>query len=269
MAFKKEVTMIYLNGQKLEVTTFPDNTSQVWKVPHLDELRFAYVRWVFSHEAEFLHLAQLKALLDTRNLESYLHIAYLPYGRQDKTVANDTTFALRPFATLLNSLKFKQITINDPHSDVALQLIKKSTADYPIRVIQRILYDLNIDKICYPDNGAYNKYTVAYNDFVVPMISGSKVRNQSTGVIEKYALYGDPEGCNVLVIDDICDGGMTFKLLAKDLLAAGAKSVVLFVTHGIFSKGLKTLTESGIKRIFTKDGEASEIQGQIVYRTIA
>ena len=58
---------------------------------------------------------------------------------------------------------------------------------------------------------------------------------------------------------------MTFKLLAKDLLAAGAKEVNLFVTHGIFSKGLRTLRNSGINRIFTKDGEASEVQDRIIY----
>jgi ribose-phosphate pyrophosphokinase len=61
---------------------------------------------------------------------------------------------------------------------------------------------------------------------------------------------------------------MTFKLLAKDLLAAGAKSVVLFVTHGLFSKGLQTLKDSGIQRIYAQDGEASEEAGQIIYRRL-
>jgi len=59
----------------------------------------------------------------------------------------------------------------------------------------------------------------------------------------------------VLIVDDICDGGMTFKLLARDLLAAGAKEVHPYVTHGIFSKGLDTLKESGIGRFFTYKGE--------------
>jgi phosphoribosylpyrophosphate synthetase len=49
--------------------------------------------------------------------------------------------------------------------------------------------------------------------------------------------------------------------LAKDLLAAGAKSVVLFVTHGIFSKGTRTLFESGISRVFTQDGEVGPRHG--------
>ena len=97
---------------------------------------------------------------------------------------------------------------------------------------------------------------------------GEKVRDQLTGNIVRYKIVGEPVGKNVLIIDDICDGGMTFKLLAKDLLAAGAKSVVLFVTHGLFSKGLQTLKDSGIQRIYAQDGEASEEAGQIIYRRL-
>ena len=48
---------------------------------------------------------------------------------------------------------------------------------------------------------------------------------------------------------------MTFKLMAEQLYREGAEDVHLFCTHGIFSKGLQTLRDSGIKRIFTHRGE--------------
>ena len=50
-------------------------------------------------------------------------------------------------------------------------------------------------------------------------------------------------GRNCLIVDDICDGGGTFIPLAKKLKNAGAKTVTLYVTHGIFSKGLDPLKE--------------------------
>ena len=65
----------------------------------------------------------------------------------------------------------------------------------------------------------------------------------------------DIQNKTILIIDDICDGGMTFKLTAERLKELGAKEVHLYVTHGIFSKGLETLRESGIDRIFTRKGE--------------
>lgn len=255
--------MILLNGKPVNTTVFSDNTSQVWKLED-EDLKpgsKALVTWKFSHEGEFLQLAQLKALLDYHHVRAGLNITYLPYGRQDKSVSNSATFALEPFARLLNSLKFQQVRIRDPHSTIALQLIDNSEAYYPNRKIDSILHDLGFDAthdvVCYPDKGAVTKYGGFDGALQLPCASihGEKVRDQATGNILSYQLVGKCAGKKVLIVDDICDGGMTFKLLAKDLLAAGATEVHLFVTHGIFSKGVRTLIESGISRVFTADGE--------------
>jgi phosphoribosylpyrophosphate synthetase len=119
---------------------------------------------------------------------------------------------------------------------------------------------------CYPDKGARVKYTDFYN---LPSIHGNKIRNQDTGHIEQYDLFGNCEGKRILIVDDICDGGATFVLLADQLYANGAEEVNLFVTHGIFSKGLKPLRNAGIKRIFTNKGEAITMNdGDLGYRKI-
>jgi len=243
---------------------FPDGTSQVWKLDKGIEYgawnRYSYpfhpvVRWEFSYEGEFMHLAQLSMLLRSYGYFPKLHIKYLPYGRQDKHISNHTTFALTTFAMLLNTLGFQQITICDPHSLVALSLINNSHAVYSITELKEAIESTQTNMLCYPDSGAVNKYTYAYCIIELPYIYGEKEREQETGKIINYNLMGDPSGKNVLIVDDICDGGMTFKLLTAKLLTAGASKVNLFVTHGIFSKGLKTLYESGIERIFTQDGE--------------
>lgn len=248
--------MLYLNAEPVTVTMFPDNTSQVWKLPEhlLNPASIAQVKWQFSSESEFLHLAQLKALLDHQHVPAELHIEYLPYGRQDKAVRNDKTFALSVFANLLNSLNFRKVWILDPHSVVALNLINNSEARYPAFTLYKTLEELQIDLICYPDEGARRKYRDVYASFG-KFIYGEKVRDQLSGEITHYELHGDPNGQKVLMCDDLADGGATFKLLAKMLLQKGATEVNLFVTHGIFSKGIRTLKEAGINRIFTHEGE--------------
>lgn len=249
--------MITINGKILEVTKFPDGTSQVWKIDehYLKHTDFVFIVWKFENESEFLHLAQLKQLLDQNGVRAHLKLDYLPYGRQDKDVSNNATFALHTFSYLLNKLYFDTIRIADPHSKKALELITSSWAFYPIEKVKELCIQNKIDVLCYPDKGAKEKYSALYDE---KFIYGEKVRNQETGHITSYELIGDPSGKNVMIVDDICDGGATFTILAKDLLAKGAKSVVLFVTHGIFSKGTKVLFESGIQRIFTKDGEVSK-----------
>jgi len=248
--------MIKLNGEIIKPTIFPDKTSQVWKLPNYLISVDNIIHWNFESEAEIVHLAQLKSLIDkTLSNKTTLQINYLPYARQDKDVTNDTTFALHSFAKLLNALEFTDIHINDPHSDKALDLINNSYKFYPVHNLVEALEDTKSELVVYPDKGALKKYSEFYN---LPYVYGEKDRNQLTGVIERYELKGNVKNQNVMIVDDICDGGMTFILLAKELYNAGANSVNLFVTHGIFSKGIKVLKEANIKRIFTKDGEVNE-----------
>jgi ribose-phosphate pyrophosphokinase len=247
--------MFTINDVRVPVTVFPDGTSQIWKLPEeITQQSLVSIFWKFESEAEVFQLVQLKTLLDSLSIDSDLVITYLPYGRQDKPVSNTQTFALTPFATILNSLKFPAITIMDPHSPMATNLIHNSVAIYPVRSVVEIAELNSIDLICYPDAGARGKYRSIYEG-IAPYIYGDKIRDQLTGNITGYTVHGIAEGKRVLIVDDICDGGATFKLLAKDLLGAGARSVVLFVTHGIFSKGLQTLRDSGITRIYDQNGE--------------
>lgn len=258
--------MLYLDGKAVSPTMFPDKTSQVWKLDESllkQKTRIANIRWEFEYEGEFLHLTQLYLLLRNQigqfssiNLE----LPYLPYGRQDKEITNETTFALRAFALLLNHLKFNRVTILDPHSELALKYIYNSVAVYPKDALKEAILNTTTTLACYPDKGAVSKYKDIYEQEIGnAFIYGEKVRDQLTGNITHYEVIGDCKGMSVLIVDDICDGGMTFKILAKDLLAKGATEVNLFVTHGIFSRGLKTLKDSGINRIFTHDGEKSDI----------
>lgn len=243
------IYVIKLNGEPVNVTIFPDKTSQVWKLPHKLE-RSAKVEWIFESESEFMHLAQLKDLLDVELVEWIdLHISYLPYARQDKPISNSTTFALSTFAKLLNNLNFRKVTFDDVHSRKALHLIKNSQDNAPkIYSICQNAFEGTPVQICYPDFGASERYKLAYSVVL------EKERDQLTGELKMKPLSQSVSG-DFLIVDDICDRGGTFILAAKELYKAGASSVHLYVSHGIFSGGLDILRDAGIKRIFTLKGE--------------
>lgn len=242
--------MIFLNGIEIVPTIFPDHTSQVWHLPAiLLNLDFYHIHWEFKNEGELMHIAQLKMLLSQYSKNIQLIVPYLPYARQDKPVGNDETFALHTFAKILNSLEFNRIICFDAHSEVAKNLIDHLEIEY--QATDEAFKGCDI--ICYPDAGALAKYPIIYfKDY----IHGLKKRDAATGRITGYELVGDPKGKNVLIVDDICDGGMTFILLCQALKEKGALDVNLFVTHGIFSKGVQVLKDSGINKVFTHRGEA-------------
>lgn len=241
--------MITLDYVEVKPTVFPDGTTQVWKLAPelLASKSLRKITWSFESEAEIIQLAQLKALLDNLGHEVYLSIEYLPYSRQDKNVSNEATFALYPFATLLNSLNFDRVAILDPHSPIALELINNSFAYYPTVSVLQAIKDDKIDLLVFPDRGAQEKYSSMYPS--IPNVFANKVREQSTGAILETTVAGNVDGKRVLIVDDICDGGATFIALAKVLRAKGATYVGLYVTHGIFSKGTQVLLDSGIDKV--------------------
>jgi len=250
--------MILIGDVELKPTIFPDKTSQVWKLPkenleYFYKENFAEVTWVFESEAEIIHLAQLKTLLDTYVDDVHLHMFYVPYARQDKRVDNNATFAFRTFAKILNSLGFSVVRVLDFHNKSRLSLIN-NVEELPVSVYIYKAIDLTrADLLLYPDHGARIRYSNC--EYGLNYVYAIKDRDQLTGYIKKVNLTGAVRGKKVLIVDDICDGGMTFKLVAEKALKAGAKEVHLYTTHGIFSKGLQTLRDSGIKKIFTWKGE--------------
>lgn len=249
--------MITVNGIEILPTKFPDKTSQVWKLPESLRRRVVSVTWHFEGEDEFMHLAQLMSLLSSWGTTASLHLTYLPYGRQDKEISNDTTFALQTFAELINRLDFNKVTCLDPHSGVARKKIKNFKPILATDLILKAAKLCEPNAICYPDLSAYKKYNGCVD---LPAIVCNKIRNQASGHIQHYELLNGPQvaGLKILIVDDICDGGMTFEFCAKALYAAGAARVYLFVTHGIFSKGIEPLLYNAkIVRIFTKDGEVA------------
>lgn len=260
--------MITLNGHVITPTIFPDGTSQVWKI---DDSLFTTLTkesgfmkiitsfdiiWVFESEAELFHIAQLRDLLDStagKKVNVNLHMPFLPYGRQDKVIDNDNTFAKHTFFRILASLRLSKVSTLDAHSET--EGIKSI---FPEKEIDVAFDATNPTLICFPDKGAEDRYGSFFGKF--PSCSMTKERDQDTGYIKNLFLNEliEVEGQSVLIVDDICDGGMTFKLTAEKLLTLGAKEVNLYTTHGIYSKGLETLRESGISRIFNRNGEVSK-----------
>ena len=253
--------MISINGFGITPTLFPDKTSQVWKLPEkaLDVLYkegICTIKWDFESEAEFMHLAQLKALLDTYCPVINLDMPYLPYARQDKRIDNNSTFALHAFAKLLNSLNFNQVTVLDAHNNFRANMINGLVDKSAKRHISYAVQTLDANLLLFPDAGAKLRYEAHSLEMCwSASVYADKVRDQSTGFIKGITIVGKVKGKKVLVVDDIADGSATFILLAGEASKQGAKEVYLYVTHGIFSKGTEIVFASGISRIFTHEGE--------------
>lgn len=202
----------------------------------------------------FMSLCEHKEVLDRRGYSVSLVYPYFPYARQDRVMNPDEPFSLKIFCDMLNAQKFEGVTIYDPHSDVTPALLNNCTVipQWDIARSAMPFVDFKAKLFVSPDAGAYKKLSKLVSDDQRIAI-GVKNRD-AQGKITHTAVFSPTPipGQDCVIVDDICDGGRTFIEIAKALKGEGAKSVILYVTHGIFSQGLDVL-KPHIDRIYTTD----------------
>ena len=253
--------MLFVNGYKVTPTVFPDKTSQIWKLSEdlitADRISVdRNITWDFEGEHEFIQLVQLAFLLEKLNgvKSLILDCPFLIYGRQDKEVSNESCFALEAFCTIMGGIK--ELRTFDAHNPAFFKDKNKCpfkfTNTLPYKEINKIIECSSIDLIVYPDKGATTRYP---HLSATESVAAEKVRDQLTGEITGMTIPTIKERLSILVVDDLCDGGRTFVELAKLILPYKPSNFVLYVSHGIFSKGTKCLFDAGYKKVYTRHGE--------------
>ena len=167
---------------------------------------------------------------------------YFPYARQDRVMNPGEALAVKVIAQLINNLGFDSVEVWDVHSDVTLALLDRAVNYPPQTWVQMIPVDKSKTILVAPDAGAMKKVGAVAKGLGFEMISAEKKRNTKTGEITGTVVHAGvgvhAGNYDFLVVDDICDGGRTFTELAKELKKLTTGRILLYVTHGIFSKGL-------------------------------
>lgn len=177
----------------------------------------------------------------------HVTIPYFPYARQDRVCNGGEALSVKVLSNIINSQSYRSVTVWDPHSDVTAALlcnVKILEPVYFLRESPDSVWDKDTVLVA-PDAGAIKKVAkLCYQlHFGIPlqMVRADKTRDTKTGALSGTVVYGDVKDKHVLIVDDICDGGYTFIQLGKELKRLGAKRVGLYITHGIFSKGVDVL----------------------------
>jgi ribose-phosphate pyrophosphokinase len=187
-----------------------------------------------------------------------LYVPYFLGARSDRKFTEGGINYLKDvICPIINSQKFKSVTILDAHSDVIEACIKNYKKIDNIKLVKFALIDIDNKNgarenlyLVSPDAGALKKvYNVAEHFKIENLIIASKHRDIKTGKIIRTDVPGlTQESCrrNFVIVDDICDGGRTFLEIAKTIrsernISIFGDKIYLVVTHGIFSTGFDEL----------------------------
>lgn len=246
--------MLLLNNQPIDYFIFSGGEFQV-KLPHKIDAERPILTWKPTDASEITLLAlAVNALQNMGVWDIDLDVLYLPYARQDRVCSPGESNSLEVICRFLDGLNLTTIRIWDVHNEAKTIKLFSNTHLCIITVNDifdrfQILDESYLANIilCAPDDGAYQRVSevASYHKQTIPVVL-SKVRNPDTGIINGMKWNEDNrsvKGWNVLIIDDICDGGATFIQAAQILKEQGAENLYLYITHGIFSKGLDLLQE--------------------------
>lgn len=189
-----------------------------------------------------------QAIDGNHNIDKILYMPYVPYGRQDKRsdhIGNEC-LSLQQFANIINILKFDKVEVVDQHSFMSSKLINNCESllpNYPADWIKCIPSGQVV--MVSPDASSKDRCEFVSFDHGLDasVIVCHKQRDPETGIITTLSLPEARQQAelikdrNVIVVDDICDGGSTHIQAAKLVKAFEPCSMTLMVTHGFFTKG--------------------------------
>ena len=244
------------NGNLIPVKVFTFSGGEVHVKIDMEAIKAAYIDTTNSHKVEihqdirssddFMAVVMAKDALDEifrfHPVPVELFSLYVPYARQDRYCEKGEAFGVKAFSRLLNALGFSRVVIADPHSEVTPAVITNLDVIPQHEIAFHMLgWKLRMEnfELVSPDGGALKKIFKLGTQMNLKVHCADKIRDTATGdIIRTDISVQDFQGANLMIVDDICDGGRTFIELAKVLRERNAGKIELFVTHGIFSKGV-------------------------------
>ncbi|WP_394749023.1 phosphoribosyltransferase family protein [Spongiimicrobium salis] len=176
-----------------------------------------------------------------KNASATLTLLCLIGQRSDRRFEENTSFDLKVIAKFINAMGFDQVAILHPHSPIPLALIHNAVQISHFPYVEKAFKAIGNPVLVSPDAGAYKTTHEIAEQLNADLIPSNKVRVAGKPII---SIQGDVQGKECLIVDDLADGGRTFKYLASALKKQGASKVFLYITHAQFHYGFEELKES-------------------------
>jgi ribose-phosphate pyrophosphokinase len=169
---------------------------------------------------------------------------YLAYARKDRRTKPWDPLSLRYVAQILETVGVETVMALEVHDLPAFEnafRIPTVPLDMHRLFADRLAPDLeNADVVVVaPDPGGLKRAQL-FQEMLEerlgrPCIRAVADKRRSRGVVTGDRIYGEVEGCQPVIVDDLVSSGGTLARAAEALVEAGARSPIVAVAHGVFA----------------------------------
>jgi len=241
-----------------EESPFPDGMPHVKFIEPLRERGNYRLKCRIVSGDDLIRVACAINVLRHNRYKVHLEIMYLMGGRMDVRNSEYEPYTLKAICDIINGFDIESVSVFCPHSQATADLLHKYERMFDDdgsfffqmgvnRCMDRLIpstesgVDFEGISLVFPDAGAAKRF--GKMPFVGSWVNSNivvmdKDRDRSTGKILGMKIAEGVVKRVCVIVDDLCDGGATFKGCGEILKERGAEFVGLVVAHGIFSKGL-------------------------------
>ena len=257
------------NTFEAKVSSFSDGETSV----SLDGFDFSsknitVVQSLFGSNSTLIELILvLNTISRNTSVLPNLLITYFSYSRQDREISQTAPISALVIAQLISSQKIKSVSTVELHSPQVQGFFAKPCFNISLEdlFISHILQNFDVKNIviCAADIGGAKVARKISEKLGCVSAIVEKVRPEA-GVSYAMSLVGSVDGRVCIIVDDIIDSAGTLCNASDMLMKNGAKSVVAYASHGIFSgKAFERIERSLISKVFVSNTIFKESIGKI------
>lgn len=215
---------------------YPDGQPNIRLKTEIDRKEGVDIACRIRNPNELFDLLMVADIVNRQSYVNKLVILYLMGGRTDRVLSFDQPFTLRIVADMINTIKAKNVEIIEPHSNRTTDLINNSKSNKDVASYSNLKVEGYV--VAVPDEGAAKKHKA---DIIC-----SKVRDAATGKLSGFKVdkvYYCPSESNIILLDDLIDGGGTFLGIYEKLKELNPSELGLVITHAIQEEGLRKVSK--------------------------
>ncbi len=208
------------------------------------------------------NLMELLVMMDALSRASAHRIAavipYYGYSRQDKKVKPREPITARLVANLIEVAGADRVLAMDLHSG-ALQGFFNIPVDHLTALplfcehIKSNGYQPEDSVVVSPDVGGVARASEIANRLGFPLAIIAK-RRPEPNVAESFEVIGEVKGKTCILFDDMIDTGGSITGGAELLVERGARRIIAYATHGIFSgDAIRRIEQSQLEKVVITD----------------
>lgn len=255
------------NDKLFKIHKYPDGTSYV-ELFCTNETDISFTFRINDYK-DLWQLAQVCEVLYYNDIRALIHIPCILDGQADRRFVENQSSGLKLVMNFLNKLCTTEghdigFEIFHPHNpEVVESLLKsgqvKDNSIFIDKVLDKLAPIDNIDVLS-PDAGSFKWISKVLDkvgfDGGLYMAGKNRVWKDGTSILTQVVEKQDFQGRDILILDDICIYGGTFKGLAKLLRERNVGELYLAVSHMTIQnhKGKDTVFDY-FDRVFTTNSK--------------